>query len=997
MTEAIDSNTPGDVPPDLPEDIHISYKPGQSSLLSRIASRADVPIANLDALEKQGRLTMWSVADPKSPGRQHEAAPVHQEQFILRQVIGRGGFGEIWEATQTSLGRTIAVKRMRDDLFDNTVNTPSTVKQVEISFRQEALTTAVLDHPNIVPVHDLGIDDRGRTLLAMKLVRGTSWENMLEVDWRELSEPEYYAKHLPILIQVCQAVSFAHSRGVAHRDLKPSQVIVGQFGEVTLMDWGLAVVFDLDRMVVECSKSPLTAMAPTLDSAVNPAGTIAFMAPEQTEKTARNLGPWTDIFLLGGTLYYIMTGTVPHRAPGNVVAFYKAMQGVYEPPAKRAPHREIPDDLAELCASAMKANRDDRLKSVKDFIAGLENYLSGANKKNESLRFTEQVEETLRMRLPNYEDLARCMVRIERANALWPRNPNCERLLNEVAERFGTLALKNQDLRLARLQAERMSEGDRKEALLHRVEEKENRVREAARVRVQLKWAAIIFGVLLVGSILKYYVDQEGARAKLEESNTKLLSALDDARVEREKALTEAKRAATAREKAEAARSQSEQLVNFLVGDLSKELMSIGRVSVMEKVTTELSTYYSKRTPGEGDTARSLENEGLALGILAGVQGAQGRLEASKQSLERSRQIAEELFRSDPDHAAYKLQLAKANAGLGNYNRFAGRLDDALQQCSVAVEILNSLVESDAGNSEYKSALGASLLTISAVYYELGEWAKAKQRYRETLDIYEGLVRQDPANRDWAANLSAAYDGTTVIYWQNDQISEALEAQARSLALREQLVHDEPWNSSLQDLIVSNYHLTGVILFDDARFDEALEAYNSAMEGTLKLEAYDPDLRIRKLLIASLHSQIGAVYREKGELDLARVHMSKARGLLAELLEIDASNSEASLEMAYCHLQMGLVLRDADIEAARREWNLAIQSIESSITDPAKAKTRSLSVYARALLLLDRVNDARPIVALLAARQTRFRDLYEICYEKGLVREPAIRYRLELK
>src|SRR5690606_21487394 len=101
-------------------------------------------------------------------------------------------------------------------------------------FQQEAVITANLEHPNIVPVYDLGVDSDGRPLLAMKLVRGTPWDLLIDADFKELVTDEYLAKHLPILLSMCQAVAFAHSRRIIHRDLKPSQVMVGEFGEVLL-------------------------------------------------------------------------------------------------------------------------------------------------------------------------------------------------------------------------------------------------------------------------------------------------------------------------------------------------------------------------------------------------------------------------------------------------------------------------------------------------------------------------------------------------------------------------------------------------------------------------------------------------------------------------------------------------------------------------------------------------------------------------------------------
>src|SRR5690606_28578852 len=122
-------------------------------------------------------------------------------QYELLKVIGAGGFGEVWEAYQRSLGRSVAVKRVRKELR---ARTPRDTRgaMAEVTFRQEAAITGLLEHPNIVPIHDLGIDDEGSPMLAMKLVRGEPWDRLIAKDFRELAPADFLGKHLPILVQM---------------------------------------------------------------------------------------------------------------------------------------------------------------------------------------------------------------------------------------------------------------------------------------------------------------------------------------------------------------------------------------------------------------------------------------------------------------------------------------------------------------------------------------------------------------------------------------------------------------------------------------------------------------------------------------------------------------------------------------------------------------------------------------------------------------------------
>ncbi len=360
--------------------------------------------------------------------------------FHLRRVVGRGGYGEVWEAVQSSLGRIVAVKRIRRDQLERArEERPLEAALIEAEFRQEAVTTAVLDHPNIVPVYDLGVDSTGSPLLAMKLVRGKSWSELIREDGR-LPMPDLLARHLPILKQVAQAVAFAHSRGVIHRDLKPSQVMVGEFGEVILMDWGLAVSFLDARPEMLSGEVPLmtpATSAPFTSHASNPAGTPSFMAPEQTLPTGELLGPWTDVYLLGGVLYYILTFTAPHPGQHMPVVMQHAANGEVEPARQRSPDRDIPPELEDLCLRTLRREPRDRLPSAEAFIQALDDFISGSGRRRESLRLLDEARTLVGdVDSAREEALIRSFGPLEDSIAKWPGNAEARRLLEAARTRL---------------------------------------------------------------------------------------------------------------------------------------------------------------------------------------------------------------------------------------------------------------------------------------------------------------------------------------------------------------------------------------------------------------------------------------------------------------------------------------------------------------------------------------------------------------------------------
>lgn len=359
--------------------------------------------------------------------------------FTLRRIVGRGGYGEVWEAQQSSLGRLVAVKRIRQDQLDKARSqNPFEAEMIEREFRQEAVTTGVLDHPNIVPVYDLGRDAEGSPLLAMKLVKGKAWNALLKDDLH-LPLPDILGKHLPILRQVAQAVAFAHAKGVIHRDLKPAQVMVGEFGEVILMDWGLAVSF---RAIDPNERYDLDVLTPALAApqsrfAPNPAGTPSFMAPEQTLRTGELLGPWTDIYLLGGILFYLLTGTSPHAGTSITRVMAHAMIGEVERPSLRAPKREIPPELDSLCAAALSREPRDRTPSAEAFIAALDDYVTGSGRRRESIRFLEDAKGVLgTVETADEESIIRAFAPLDHALARWPDNSAARQLLAQANERL---------------------------------------------------------------------------------------------------------------------------------------------------------------------------------------------------------------------------------------------------------------------------------------------------------------------------------------------------------------------------------------------------------------------------------------------------------------------------------------------------------------------------------------------------------------------------------
>ncbi|GEM_PF-1796237 len=484
---------------------------------------------------------------PEKKGEESAHSMSGAAAFVLHRRVGMGGSAEIWDATQRSLDRHIAIKRLRHDLHKTLAGTPQGL-QVARAFRQEALLTANLQHPNIVPVHDLGVDDQGRPLLVMKLVRGVPWPERIEED-ANLPAWEFWTRHLSILIDVAQAVAFAHAHGVIHRDIKPSQVMIGDFGEVMLMDWGLALF--LEKRCRPDTQIPRRVLQGLLDTAMNPAGTPSYMAPEQTSEDLSALGPWTDTFMLGGILYYLLTRMPPHSSlVAGEAALAEARKPV-EPPNVRAPKADIPPELADIAMKALAPDPKDRFQDAEEFIAAVRDYLSGVSHRRESQQIVEQVQKEFAQSPDQYKTLTEGLVSLARAEGLWPGNPGIAGLRLQIRDSFVNRALAEGDLHLARLEASRLEQETLRTKRLREVEAAQRRVERAAiERRIALAAVAVAIVLLLFGSY-RYVSGQKKARHRAE-------AAERDARLSQSRAEAAAVEAQRQRERAEEARLQAE-------------------------------------------------------------------------------------------------------------------------------------------------------------------------------------------------------------------------------------------------------------------------------------------------------------------------------------------------------------------------------------------------------------------------------------------------------
>jgi serine/threonine-protein kinase len=280
------------------------------------------------------------------PGEEVPPPSTDGRDLEVIATLGEGGMGRVFLARQHSLDRDVAIKTIRDRASD----------RERAALLSEGAIAGSLEHPSIIPVHALGVDEDGRPVLVMKHVEGITWTTLLAAPdhslWqgRRGGEQDRLQGHLEILMQVCNAVQFAHERGILHRDIKPQNVLLGRCGEVLLADWGVAL--RADRGAHEHHLC----------------GTPAYMAPEMA--TGAPVDARTDVYLLGATLHEILTGTPRHRGATLHAVLVGAIVS-----APIAYASSVPEELAALANRATSGDPNERPASAVELRQAIADYL----------------------------------------------------------------------------------------------------------------------------------------------------------------------------------------------------------------------------------------------------------------------------------------------------------------------------------------------------------------------------------------------------------------------------------------------------------------------------------------------------------------------------------------------------------------------------------------------------------------------------------------------
>ncbi len=405
-------------------------------------------------------------------------------EYELLTTLGEGGMGVVWDARQTSVDRQVALKMLKSKMADK--------KSEQQKFLAEAVVTGELAHPNIVPIYDVGENEAGALFYSMKKVQGTPWLKAIK--------KMKFAENIEVLMKVADAIGFAHSRGVVHRDLKPENIMLGEFGEVLVMDWGLA------HPTSEFAKRR------SINIAHSMGGTPAYMAPEMATGPISKIGPGSDIYLLGGILFEIITGKPPHTGKNTTQCLFAAITNTIRPTDKSG-------ELLDIAYKAMATDPKDRYRTVLDFQAAIREYQSHSESISLSTRAAQDLEEADAAQ--DYQMFSKATFAFEEALALWAGNAKAAEGLElaKLAHAQTALAKGDYDLGGSLLDPNKPSHSDLFQqitAAKDEVDARHQRLKTIKRIAV-----ALVAMVFVVVTVAFFAVDQQRRIAKANEIEAK--------------------------------------------------------------------------------------------------------------------------------------------------------------------------------------------------------------------------------------------------------------------------------------------------------------------------------------------------------------------------------------------------------------------------------------------------------------------------------------------
>ena len=927
---------------DLESDLdHLGDNDLQQTLDSALTQRKKLGLD--DHFSKSHLSNESPLVKPAKPG-EHEIQV--KDRFVREGFFDAGNLGELYFARDTELNRTVVAKYIKPERANENLT--------QALFHLEGEVTGCLEHPGIVPVYGLGKDTRDRLFYAMRYIRGRKLSRVIS-EYQGILNSESGKKReaLVDLLQnfqaACLAIEYAHKKGVLHCDIKPDNIMIGDYGEVFVVDWGLVVIHgqSLSSPVensdafetLEVGQVPPYRPSEAASSGLHKnqggsrrgiGGTPAYMAPEQLMATRDDdislIGPASDIYALGGTLFQILAGKAPHLSRKNsketIEDFNKRiLNGDFPRPSDLKP--ETPRALEAIALKALSLNPKDRYGSARELAEDVKRYLADepVNAHREGL-----AEKTLRFARKNRTAVgvaAALLLCLALGGTLFgfiTKGFNRElqgfneklRISEREARENAELVIKNEALAKKReasaieavkLYAKSVNENPelknrpefdslRKELLKEPIrffKELEQQLRTEANASSESK-DALASGLFELGYLVEAIGNQENAievyqravkiREELVSANPSnfryqenLLTSYHTLgflceNTNRESEAEELfKRILKIREKFVINNPENIQTQN----DLAMAHNNLGRIYEKLNRESEAEESFLRALKIWEDIARVVKGgfynkDGLATSNthLGYLYQNRNRLRDAEESFLRALKIWENLVAANPKNIGHQNNLATAFNNLGNVYKNTKRENEALQFFKKALKTNEEIVNAYPSNPEYQNFLAISYTNLGSFYLSTKQTREGQQAFKKALEIEEEIARTNPTNSLYQITLASFYQSFGhILYLDVNRVKEVEDFFKKALRINQKVANENPNNAMYQNNLAASYNSMGFLQDNTGRFKEAEKSYQQAISIMELLVLKNPSNKLFKQSLDLYQSSLKFLQNKK--------------------------------------------------------------------------------------------------------------------------------------
>jgi serine/threonine-protein kinase len=892
------------------------------------SSLAQVGVASTLAGGDRDRTATYSVGTATSEG----------QRFRVLRPHARGGLGAVFVALDTELHREVALKQILDQHADDPISRQR--------FLLEAEVTGGLEHPGIVPVYGLGTQGDGRPFYAMRFIRGDSLKEAIEQFHADASPKNdrrrrslELRKLLHRFTDVCNAIEYAHSRGVLHRDIKPGNVIVGKHGETLVVDWGLAKPLGHIEPGRESGERTLVPSSGSGSSSTLPGsalGTPAYMSPEQAEGDLEHLGPRSDVYSLGATLYCLLTGKPPFE--GDAADVMRDVQkGRFAPPRQVDP--TIDRALESVCLKAMALKPIDRYDSPKAMAEDVERWMADESVSS----WREPLPRTL------IRWLTRHRVGVTAAGAaVLVALAGLAAVLGVQTQANAALKRANIDLAIANTRVTRANvalaaSNDRERARFALAQEAIRTFHAGVSEDVLLKQEEFkALRTKLLRGAAEFYRKLEGLLQGHEDRDSRLslgraylevgeLTRQLDSIEESEKVIRSALALFEDLCTENPADAEPRRALALCLKSLSLILTSTGRPDEALAALGQSREFF--RTLGEADPFdRPLQAECAEAELLYGMSLlSKSCMREAIEAVERARAILEAAAGIPPAEDLLP-NLADVNGALALVLEEAGRFDEARAAYQRARDLGEALFRAKPNDEQTGHELARNLGNMGIFLRDAGRrdealvaFGRAREVLRVVREANPTIVRL-PAASAWIDSAA----GETLVTLGRD--AEALQALERARAAREALIKANPavvrnreqWNR-VQHQIAQIYTRAG-------RTPEALATFERARDFAASLVDAHPQETSYRQELAAICNDLAELYGNAEKPRAAASSFEKAASILRQIVDADPSNGSSRTSLAKTLRHRGIAMqrcgRPADAAADFRRSIAVLQELK---------------------------------------------------------------------